>query len=185
MLHVRHHSVKRALLLALLGSAALAGCSGLEQQFIGLSGLQQPGVYLDRPPPPVTVVRDGPAGELIAGAAPPLVPDAAVDLAVAEPLRPWLTAVERRNLAEASQVAAAEFTLKPVGWEATDPTGAKTAAGAAVAVSNVYRAVRGQMCRDLRQSAVKGDAEHELPVTLCRRDFGAGLYVWVIGDADQ
>ena len=147
--------------------------------------MPQPGTFLDVPPPPVTVVRDGPAGELVAGAAAPLVPTAAVDDAVAEGLRSWLTVVERRSLAEASQKAAAEFTLQPVAWEAVDPSGVRTAAGTAVAVDNVYRAVRGSFCRDIRQSLVKSNETHEDQVTLCRRDFGNGLWVWVEGQADQ
>lgn len=137
------------------------------------------------PPPPVTVVRDGPAGELVAGAAAPLLPAAAVDDAVAGGLRSWLTVVERRSLAEASQKAAAEFTLQPVAWEAVDPSGVRTAAGTAVAVDNVYRAVRGSICRDIRQSLVKSNGTHEEQVTLCHRDFGNGLWVWVEGQADQ
>ncbi len=176
----------------LVGALSLAGCGSwhdmtdnVDWSDLRLTALPQPGVVLDRPPPPVRVVRDGINGELIAGVAPPLVPDAAVDQAVAEPLRPWLTAVERRRLAEASQRAAADFTLQPTAWEALDPTGAKTATGIATAVDDVYRAVRGQLCRELRQSLTKGEETHQEQVTLCRRDFGSGLYVWVVGIADQ
>ncbi len=180
MLHVRHHSATGAVLLGLLGVLSLAGCGDLT-----LTNVPQAGLLLDRPPPPVTVVRDGPAGVLVAGPAPPLVPDAAVDLAVAEPLRRWLTETERRQLAEASQRAADNFTLDPVAWAATDPTGARTASGMAVAVDDVFRAVRGQICRDLRQSLVKNDATHQEQVTLCRREFGNDLFVWVVGQANQ
>lgn len=176
----------------LLGALSLAGCGSwhdltdnVDWSNLRAKDMPQLGVMLDRPPPPVSVVRDGPNGELIAGAAPPLVPDAAVDQVVAEPLRPWLTALERRRLAEASQRAAAEFTLLPVAWAAVDPTGAQTAAGTATAIDNAYRAVRGQICRDLRQSLAKGVEAHQEQVTLCRRDFGNGLYVWVVGNADQ
>lgn len=189
MFHRRHHSGIRPVLLSLLGALALAACHAMpdlpDVSALRLSSLPQPGVLLDRPPPPVTVVRDGPAGELIAGAAPPVVPEAAVDDAVAATLRPWLTALERRKLAEASQLAAAEFTLQPIAWEAVDPTGARTAAGAVVAVDNAYRAVRGAICRDLRQTLVKSDEAHQEQVTLCRRDYGDGLWVWVVGQADQ
>jgi len=168
----------------LLGALALAGCTINGTQWKP-TDLTQPGVWLDRPPPPVNVVRDGATGELIAGAAPALVPDGAVDEAVAEPLRAWLTAVERRRLAEASQRAAADFTLEPVAWEALDPAGDKTAVGTAMAVDDVYRAVRGQLCRELRQSLIKGQETHQVQVTLCRRDFGNGLYVWVAGAGEQ
>jgi len=181
MRHGRHHSRKRAV-LGMLAAISLAGCAeGQLQHLVGL----QPGQLIDRPPPPVTVVRDGPTGELIAGPAAILVPDAAVDLAVAEPLRPWLTAIERRRLAEASQHAADDYVLQPTPWEATDPTGIRTAAGEAVPVDNAFRAVRGQICRDVRQSMVKSDAAQEQQVTLCRRDFGNGLFVWVVGDGNQ
>jgi surface antigen len=176
----------------LLGALSLAGCGSwhdmtdnIDWPNLRATDVPQAGILLDKAPPPVNVVRDGPNGEFIAGAAPPLVPDAAVDLVVAEPLRSWLTTLERRRLAEASQRAAAEFTLLPVAWQALDPAGAPTAAGTATAVDNVYRAVRGQMCRDLRQSLAKGAEAHQEQVTLCRRDFGNGLYVWVVGNGDQ
>jgi surface antigen len=150
-----------------------------------LSNLPKPGVVFDKAPPAVTVVRDGPAGELLNGTAPSVVPEAAVDAAVAQGLRPWLTQLERRRLAEASQRAAAEFTLQPIAWEALDPSGAKTAVGTAVAVDNPYRAVRGHICRELRQSLIKGNEPHLEQVTLCRQEYGAGLAVWIVGRADQ
>ena len=186
MLHPRHHNRIRAGALALLGALALAACqNSTELSSLRVGPLPQPGLLFDVPPPPVTVVRDGPAGELVAGAAAPLVPASAVDAAVGDGLRSWLTPEERRSLAEASQKAAAEFTLQPVGWEAVDPNGARTAAGTAVAVDDVYRAVRGGICRDIRQSLVKGNETHQQQVTLCHRDFGNGLWVWVEGQADQ
>lgn len=176
----------------LLGALSLAGCGSwhdmtdnIDWSNLRATDVPQAGVALDRKPPPVSVVRDGANGELIAGAAPPLVPDAAVDEAVAAPLRSWLTAAERRRLAEASQRAAADFTLQPIAWEALDPSGTKTAVGTATAVDEVYRAVRGELCRDLRQSLIKGQEAHQGQVTLCRRDFGNGLYVWVAGAGDQ
>lgn len=192
MPHARHHTANRAAVLMLLGALSLAGCGSWHDMTDTINwpnlrptDIPQAGVIFDRPPPPVNVVRDGPTGELIAGAAPTLVPDAAVDQAVAEPLRAWLTAIERRRLAEASQRAAADFTLQPVGWEALDPAGDKTAIGTAMAVDNAYRAVRGQICRELRQSLIKGQETHQEQITLCRRDFGSGLYVWVAGNGDQ
>lgn len=166
----------------LLGPLALAGCADDHWK---PAYWPQPGLLLDRPPPPVTVVRDGAAGVLIAGPAAPLLPEALTDQAVAGPLRPWLTEIERRSLAEASQRAADDFTLEPVAWTASDPTGAKTASGTAVAVDDVFRAVRGQLCRDVRQSVVKGDATHQEQVTLCRREVGSDLFAWVIGNPNQ
>lgn len=150
-----------------------------------LGPLPQAGLLFDRPPPPVSVVRGGPSGELIAGPAPPLVPNSAVDDAIGPSLRPWLTAVERRRLAEASQHAAVDFTLEPVLWTAADPTGARTAAGTVVAVGDVFRAVRGQICRDVRQTVAKDNETHIEQVTLCRHDYGADLAVWVVGNANQ
>jgi hypothetical protein len=201
MPHDRHHSARRAAWAAAsvaLG-LGLAGCgdSGIKLPDIKLpdidlstppsmSSIPKPGALFDRAPPPVTVVRDGPSGELLNGPAPPLVPQVAVDAAVAEPLRPLLSADERRRLAEASQRAAAEFTLQPVAWESIDKEGNKTAVGTAVAVDNAFRAVRnGRLCRNLRQNAIKKEEAHQQQVTLCREDYGNGLYVWVTGFADE
>ncbi|HZB92290.1 MAG TPA: hypothetical protein VE397_12655 [Stellaceae bacterium] len=150
-----------------------------------LGPLPQAGLLFDQSPPPVAVVRGGPSGELIAGPAPLLVPNSAVDDVVAPSLRPWLTAVERRQLAEASQRAATGFTLEPIIWTAADPTGARTAAGNVVAVDDVFRAVRGRICRDVRQTVAKNDETHIGQVTLCRSPYGADLAVWVVGNADQ
>jgi hypothetical protein len=185
MSHARHHSGIGAIPLSLFAALALAACSSTDLSSARVPPLPQAGQFFDRPPPPVSVVRDGPAGELIAGPAPPLVPNSAVDDAIAESLRPWLTAVERRDLAEASQRAADQFTMDPVAFVASDPSGARTATGTAVAVDDVFRAVRGQLCRDVRQSVAKDDTMHIQQVTLCRRDYGGGLWVWVLGNPDQ
>jgi hypothetical protein len=185
MPHARHHSGIGAILLALFAGLVLAACSSTDLSSARLPALPKPGQFIDQPPPPVSVVRDGPAGELIAGPAPPLVPNSAVDDAVADSLRPWLTEVERRDLAEASQRAADQFTMEPVAFVASDPSGARTATGTAVAVDDVFRAVRGQLCRDVRQSVAKDDETHIQQVTLCRRDYGGGLWVWVLGNPDQ
>jgi surface antigen len=131
------------------------------------------------------VVRDGPSGEVLNGPAPPLVPDQLIDVAIAEPLRHWLNPLERRKLAEASQRAAAEFTLQPVAWEVLDDSGRKIAIGTAMPVDNAYRAVRGRICRELRQSLIKKEEAHQSQVTLCRQEYGNGLSVWIAGTADQ
>ena len=179
----------------LLAALSLAACStgrdatsdikAPDPAELRLPAIPKAGLLFDRPPPPVTVVRDGPSGELIAGTAPPLVPGDAVDAAVAAGLRPWLTEIERRKLADASQRAAADFTLRPVAWEALDAGGNRTAIGTAVAVDNAYRAVRGQLCRELRQSLIKNGEAHQEQVTLCRRDYDNDVAVWVLGSADR
>jgi surface antigen len=183
MSHPRHHSRIHAGLLALLSSLALAACQDISA--LHVPPIPQAGQFLDQPPPPVTVVRDGPAGELINGPAPLYVPDAEIDAAIAADLRPWLTAVEKRQLAEASQRAAIVYTLEPVVWQAVDPSGARTAAGEVVAVGNVYRAVRGALCRDARQIVVKDGKTHQDQVTLCRRHLDGELAVWIVGQSDQ
>jgi surface antigen len=186
MLHRAHHNPFAGILVTLLGALALAACQGsTDVSSLRIGPIPQPGLFLDQPPPPVTVVRDGPAGELIASAAPPLVPNAAVDDVIAEPLRAWLTAVEKRQLAEASQRAADDFTLQPVAWQARDPSGAETAKGTAMAVDDVFRAVRGRICRDVRQSVAKDHEVHIDQVTLCRQDYGSGVWVWIVGEADE
>ena len=176
---------------------ALAGCGDTKMSDIkapnpelpdppSFAYLPKPGLLFDRAPPGVTVVRDGPNGELLNGPAPPLVPDSAVDVAVAEPLRALLSPLERRRLAEATQRAAAEYTLQPIAWEATDDSGSKTAVGTAVAVDNAFRTVRsGRLCRNLRQAAIKGKTPHQEQVTFCRQDYGNGLYVWITGLVDE
>ena len=182
---MRHHSRLRGGLLALAASLALAACSNLDISSLHIGPFPQLGQLIDQKPPPVTLVRDGPAGELIAGPAPPYVPDTEVDAVVAGALRPWLTAVERRQLAEASQRATALFTLEPVAWQSVDPSGARTAAGTVVAVGNIYRSVRGEICRDVRQQVVKDDKAHQDQVTLCRHHLDGELAVWLVAQADQ
>jgi surface antigen len=150
-----------------------------------LTRIPKPGVLFDKTPPAVAVVRDGPSGEVLNGPAPPLVPDQLIDVAIAEPLRHWLNPLERRKLAEASQRAAAEFTLQPVAWEVLDDSGRKITIGTAMPVDNAYRAVRGRICRELRQSLIKKEEAHQSQVTLCRQEYANGLSVWIAGTADQ
>ncbi len=147
---------------------ASAGCSDVA------ASLKSAALYLDAPvppafertPPPVTVVRGGPSGELLAGAAPPLLPEEAVDEVVGGGLKEWLTPIERRHLADASQQAAIAPTGNPVPWQAVDPKGNPTAAGAAIAVNNVFRSVSGE--------------PHQQLVTLCREYHGDDLAIWVL-----
>ena len=207
MLHREHHTPIRAAVLMLLacGALSLGACSSdgdlkfpdMKMPEISMPDIQmsdvtgsltripKPGVLFDKTPPAVAVVRDGPSGELLNGPAPPLLPDQMIDIAIAEPLRHWLNPLERRKLAEASQRAAAEFTLQPVAWEVLDDSGRKIAIGTAMPVDNAYRAVRGRICRDLRQSLIKREEAHQSQVTLCRQEYGNGLSAWVAGLADQ
>jgi surface antigen len=170
-------------LLALLAPLALAACQN--GTMVRLGPLPQAGLLFDQPPPPVTVVRDGPAGELLTGGVPPMVPAAEVDEVVAQGLRPWLTEIEMRQLALASQRAVAQYPLVPVLWQAFDPSGTRTARGTVVPIGNVFLAVRGFVCRDVRQTVVKDGAAHGDQVTLCRRHFPGDLAVWVVGRANQ
>jgi surface antigen len=178
-------------MLALIGSfvLALSACGGTadmpEMPHISFATLPKPGVLFDRAPPEVVVQRGGPYAELLAGPMLPLLPDDAVETTVAPALRTWLTPLERRQLAEASQRAVLGITGSPVRWASADPDGAETAKGVAMPVDDTQRSVRGRLCRDLWQSVDKAGRPHEQQVTLCRKDFGNGLSVWVVGDANQ
>jgi surface antigen len=140
---------------------------------------------LDEPPPPVTVVRGGASGELLAGPMLPVIPEDHIDDSVAPDLRNWLTPIERRQLAEASQRAAVAVTGTPLEWKAADNLGAETAAGVAMPLDDAKRSVRGRLCRDVWQQVKKAEEPHQQQVTLCRFDYGNGLSVWIVGDADQ
>ncbi len=166
---------------------ALAGCtevaSSLKSAAIDLD-LPVPPAF-DRTPPQITIVRGGASGELLAGAAPPLLPEDAVDAVVSAGLKEWLTPIERRQLADASQQAAVAPTGSPVPWQAVDAKGAATAAGAAVPVNNVFRSVSGRICRDIRQYVEKASEPHQRLVTLCREYHGDDLAIWVLGSATR
>ncbi|HEV2546236.1 MAG TPA: hypothetical protein VGU20_02775 [Stellaceae bacterium] len=167
---------------------ALAACSAdgsFELHRASLAGLPKPGLLFDAPPPDVVVRRGGPSGELLAGPTVPALPDDAVDTSIGSGLRNWLTPVERRQLAEASQRAVLGITGTPIAWAAADPGGAQTAKGLALPVDDAQRSVRGRVCRDLWQSVDKAGETHQQQVTLCRRDYGNGLSVWALGDANQ
>ena len=67
---------------------------------------------LRKAPPEVFVVRGGPSGELLAGPIAPSVPEELVDATIGDELRMWLTPMERRLLAGASQSAAVAVTAR-------------------------------------------------------------------------
>jgi hypothetical protein len=142
-------------------------------------------LLLHKSPPPVVAARGGPRGEVLEGPVPPFVADETVDATIGEALRPWLTGIERRELAEASQRAAVTITGTSVAWQARDGKDAPTTAGAAMPVGEAYRSVRGRLCRELRQSVALSQGPRDEQVTLCRTDQGSGLYVWTVGQADQ
>jgi surface antigen len=106
------------------------------------------------------------------------------DAAVAPSLRAWLTPADRESLAAASQRAAVAVTGIIVPWQGVDGRGKATASGDVMPAGEVYRSLRGQLCRDLRQSVTKDGAPHPRQVTLCRTDEGNGLYLWLLAQAD-
>ena len=140
---------------------------------------------LQKPPPEITLRRGGPSGELLGGPVPPALSEEAADAAIGETLRPWLTPIERRELAEASQHAAIALTGAPIGWRAVDGADAVTATGTALAVGAPYYSVRGHICRDLSQSVSKSAELRQQEVTLCRDDPLSGPAVWLLGQRDQ
>lgn len=159
----------------------LSGCSGLG----GYLGGQGPlGRLIDRPAPQVAVSHGGPSGPLINGPVIADVPDPAIDTVVGGGLREWLTHAERRSLAMASQRAVVATTEDAVKWRAQDGDDATTASGTVESVGDVYRSLRGEICRDVRQSVDKNEATHAQTVTLCREPAAAGGTLWVIGSAD-
>jgi len=77
------------------------------------------------------------------------------------------------------------ITGTPLEWAAADPAGVQTARGIALPVDDAQRSVRGRVCRDLWQSADKAGQTHQQQITLCRYDYGNGLSIWALGDANQ
>jgi surface antigen len=189
-IHDAHHTAIRPIARCACGifAVALAACSAdgsFELHRASLAGLPKPGLLFDAPPPDIVVRRGGPSGELLAGPTVPALPEDAVDTSIGPGLHNWLTPIERRQLAEASQRAALGITGTPVAWAAADPAGAETAKGLALPVDDAQRSVRGRICRDLWQSVDKAGVTHQQQVTLCRRDYGNGLSLWALGDANQ
>ena len=164
---------------AALGLAVLAlfGCAYLP--------LDMEALRLRKAPPEVFVSRAGPSGELLNGPIAPSLPEDLVDAAIGDELRLWLTPIERRLLAEASQSAAVAVTGTPVSWQPLDGVAPRVAAGAAMPVGEAYRSVRGRICRDVRQSVQKSEQPLEQQVTLCREDEGADLFVWVLAEGER
>jgi len=191
--HAVHHSAIRFARLAAPLAIVLmvAACSNtgvappLDAYRGALANVPKPGLLFDRPPPDVVVLRGGAAGELLVGPTVPALPDDAVEPSIGPGLRSWLTPIERRQLAEASQRAVLGITGTPVAWAATDPTGSETAKGIALPVSDAQRSVRGRVCRDVWQSVEKSGEGHQQQVTLCRYEYGNGVSVWALGDANQ
>jgi len=179
MSHTAHHNRRASAALPglALAALALAGCAVLP--------LPADALLLHKAPPRIVATRGGAWGEALEGPTPPIVADEMVDATIAESLRPWLTWIERRELAQASQRAAVAITGTRVAWQARDGADTPTAAGTAMPIREAYRSVRGRICRDLRQSVELSRGPREQQVTLCRDDQGSGLYVWVLGDADQ
>lgn len=147
---------------------SLAGCGDL----IPHPGLV--GRMIDTRPPPGQVTEGGPSGALLGGPVPD-VPDADVDKVVAAGLTQWLTAEERRSLAAASERAAVAPASAAIDWQAHDGGDAVTATGSALAVGEVYRSLRGRICRDVRQSFDKDGKTQAETVALCRD--GAALWI--------
>jgi hypothetical protein len=177
-----HHSrnnrgrARRACALALAG-LALAGCAYLP--------VDAEALRLRKAPPQVFVAHGGPSGELLAGPIAPAVPEELVDATIGDELRMWLTPMERRLLAGASQSAAVAVTGTPVSWQPLASLDPPAAAGAAMPVGAAYRSVRGRVCRDIRKSVERSERPLEQQVTLCRADEGANLFVWLVADSDR
>jgi hypothetical protein len=162
---------------------ALAGCAEFDRQVDqGLEEARHPGALgrlIDTPPPAVTVVAGGPSGVLLSGAYVPDVPDMAVDSVVGYGLTEWLTFEERRDLAMASERAAIGVTGTELPWHSHDGGDTVTATGGAVAVGDAFRSLRGEICRDVRQSFTKNGEPHAQTVTLCREPIESGATLWV------
>jgi hypothetical protein len=142
------------------------------------------GRLIDQPPPPITVSRGGPSGDLLASPVVPLMPPETADKTVAEALRNWLTPIEREGLASASQAAVAAPTGSIVPWQAVDGTGAVTARGTVIPLADVFKSGHGPICRVVRETAEKAGTTHVQQASLCRADEGDGLIVWRVARVD-
>ena len=172
-MHKLHYRLAPALLL--LG---LASCQFVPPEIAQFDGSGFLGKLIDRPQPQVTVTAGDPQNLRLTGTA-SAVPDSALDKVIGESLKDWLSLEERQNLAWASEQAATDPTGVTVGWKSTDGTGAITAAGSATAVGDVYRSLRGNICRDVRQEIDKDGHARAQQVTLCRMSQNVDLALWL------
>jgi len=166
---------------------ALGACESADNIKTSADSFYHPGLIgrvLDVPPPAVPVSSGEPAGALLAGPGLSELPDASVDSVVAPGLKAWLTFAERKDLALASEEAAIGKTGRTVDWQSHDGSHALTAGGTATAVDDVYRSLRGDVCRDVRQNITKMGDSHFATVPLCRTEISAGVVVWAIGAAN-
>jgi hypothetical protein len=164
---------------------ALAGCGDFWASDLDDFNRQGPlGRIYDRPAPAVAVTTGGPTGALVGGPTAPDVPDVAVDAAVAESLRPWLTPEERRSLAVTSQHAATAATGATLAWQAKNGGDETTASGTVTPVEGVFRSRLGLICRDLRQGLDKNGEKRVETVTLCRTTQASGITLWTVAAAD-
>jgi len=166
---------------------ALAACTTADDLKARVEEYNHPGFLgriIDRPPPAVAVTSGEPTGALLAGPGLAELPDTSVDRVVAAGLKDWLTFAERKDLALASERAAIGATGVAVEWRSHDGARSPTANGSAVAVDDVYRSLRGQVCRDVRQNITKLDDSHEATVMLCRTEIAAGVAMWAVAAAD-
>ena len=175
-MHGGDHSPNRLTLSTTLAlSLALAACT----PFTRPDPPGPLGALIDRPPPTPRVVAAGPYGNPLAEPVEPLLSPAIADQIVGAPLRPVLSAEARLSLADASLRAASAMTGATVQWQSAD------ASGAVVPARDVYRSHRGDICRDLQQTAqsAKGPLTADL-VTLCHADLGDGRVYWLPGSPD-
>ena len=106
------------------------------------------------------------------------MPPALADQVVASDLAQWLSVPERQALAQASQHAAVAERGSRIAWVSKAPGGGTTAAGWTMPVSDVYRSVRGEICRDVSQTIARDDAPLAQSVSLCRGTQGADASLW-------
>lgn len=158
---------------------ALAGCTIDFDRKFDMTKPGYLGVQIDQPAPPVQMIQPNPRPALIGSAIMPDIPDNTVDSVIGPALRDWLTVEERRNLAVASERAAIDAVGTTFAWQAQDGGEKVTATGTATAVGGVYRALRGRVCRDVRQTFSKDDQSHAQTLTLCREEIGSGVALWV------
>lgn len=166
---------------------ALAACATADDVKTSADSLYHPGLIgriLDVPPPAVPVSSGEPAGALLAGPGLSELPDSSVDSVIAPGLKEWLTFTERKDLAVASELAATGATGRAVDWRSHDGSQSLTAGGTATAVDDVYRSLRGGVCRDVRQNITKMGDSHFATVPLCRTEITAGVIVWTVGPAE-